>query len=834
MSKNLEKIILQHSVEMAECVSNEAEGAQSEEDIRIACSISIKDFITKLGIKLTGGRHEYRAGQGRIDSKYGHLIIEFKNPQGNKKLTNRKNSAGAREVRSQIKDRFNSLNAEENVQLTRMLGVGLDGRHILYIQHDGKKFLEEAPQEVNHRSLERLLRALVSIGARGLSFTPSNLARHFAASSSSAKKCVKVFYELISSAKKNKAEVMFRQWETMFGEVCGFDITQHKIKGLADSFQLKNCDARRLLFAIHTYYSVFMKLLSAQILVAMSDWMTSPIQQILRSESSNRCRTVLSEIERGGIWAQIGIRNFLEGDLFSWYLDVWDEQCDEGFRKITTTLNQFDPYTLSVEPQESRDLLKQLYQELVPRTIRHDLGEYYTPDWVAELVFSEIGYSGDPNTRLLDPACGSGTFLVLAIAKVRQWFSNNRTTCGFDERVLVRKILENIIGFDLNPLAVMAARTNYLIAIRDLISDLAEVDLPVHLCDSLLSRGDLSDELPHEQVLTAVGTFTIPEEVTHTARDLTKYSHSLEHCVQNEYPVDEFLDYCDEGNLSTINRHAHETLYNKLVSLNEENKNGIWARIIKNAFAPLFVGKVDYVIGNPPWVNWEHLPKDYRSATTSLWVNYGLFNLRHGQHRLGGSKKDLSMLFTYFCLDQYLENGGRLGFVITNSVFKSKHAGSGFRRFMYTLGDNQTNYIKVDVVHDFSRKTVFDGVANETAVLICTRSRTPHSWPITCVEWFGNPKKIPETFDYDEIKSKFTHATRKVHPVDRSDLTSPWLTASQASLSGLLKLQGSSQYSFKVGVNTMGLISVYWVEYFLKHLTETYLFEIFTTKGRSM
>ena len=53
--------------------------------------------------------------------------------------------------------------------------------------------------------------------------------------------------------------------------------------------------------------------------------------------------------------------------------------------------------------------------------------------------------------------------------------------------------------------------------------------------------------------------------------------------------------------------------HNDLVKLDKANKNGVWARIIKNAFAPLFVGKVDYVAGNPPWVNWESLPQELLS-----------------------------------------------------------------------------------------------------------------------------------------------------------------------------------------------------------------------------
>ena len=71
-------------------------------------------------------------------------------------------------------------------------------------------------------------------------------------------------------------------------------------------------------------------------------------------------------------------------------------------------LDQYNPGTFSEDPAQSRDLLKKLYQQLFPKSVRHDLGEYYTPDWLAEHVLNELGYEGDPDKRLLDPACGSG------------------------------------------------------------------------------------------------------------------------------------------------------------------------------------------------------------------------------------------------------------------------------------------------------------------------------------------------------------------------------------------------------------------------------------------
>ena len=130
-----------------------------------------------------------------------------------------------------------------------------------------------------------------------------------------------------------------------------------------------------------------------------------------------------------------------------------------------------------------------------------------------------------------------------------------------------------------------------------------------------------------------------------------------------------------------LSENLHIDLYKELVRLNSENKNGIWARIIKNAFAPIFIGKVNYIARNPPWVNWESLPADYRDSMKPIWEKYGLFSLSGSAGRLGGGKKDLSMLFVYSCLDNYLGEGGKLGFVITQTVFKTKGAGDGFRNF---------------------------------------------------------------------------------------------------------------------------------------------------------
>ena len=72
------------------------------------------------------------------------------------------------------------------------------------------------------------------------------------------------------------------------------------------------------------------------------------------------------------------------------------------------------------EPAGGEDLFGEFYQAVFPRVVRHGLGEYYTPGWLAEHLLEVAGYAGTPDQRLLDPSCGSGIFLLQAIRRLRR------------------------------------------------------------------------------------------------------------------------------------------------------------------------------------------------------------------------------------------------------------------------------------------------------------------------------------------------------------------------------------------------------------------------------
>lgn len=816
---SLDELISKKAAEFAVQISAAASMADKEEEIRIEAEKQLAFIQREAGIKLEG-KHEFTVASGRVDSVYDRVIIEYKNPSNpSTRIGPKADSPGSRKVVEQIKKRFYDMRTQFGQPLNTLFGVGLDGNHLISVRFRDEKWQVQEPVEVNRYSAERFLWALFNLGRKGKPFSPEYLAGDFGSDAKLAQDGIRALYEAISSTDHPKAQTFFSQWKILFGEVCGYDVDNpsEKVKKLAEFYGVEHrrgVKPAELLFAVHSYYALFMKLLASEI-VAFFHKLPTPLQKMMQATTSNRLRREMEDLEQGSIFRHLNITNFLEGDLFAWYTFAWDERIEQLVRAMVARLDDYNPGTLSEDPAGSRDLLKKLYQQLFPKSVRHDLGEYYTPDWLAEHVLNELGYEGDPDKRLLDPSCGSGTFLVMAINRIRAWYDKNRERLSFGEGDLCRKILSNVIGFDLNPLAVMAARTNYLIAIRGLIGHADKVEIPVYLCDSIMTPSEYGGLFAGalgsaKELRTAAATFLIPTEIATRREDVTKYTEQLEFCVRNGYTPAEFIERCRDEELSISGETIHEELYTELIRLDKANKNGIWARIIKNAFAPLFTGTVDFLVGNPPWINWESLPVEYRQDTIELWDRYRLRERATSGTRLGNVKKELSALFVYVCMDYYVKTGGALGFVITQSVFKTG-ANEGFRRFSY--GARKT--FRVESVSDLSLLLPFDNAVNRTAVLVARKGQAT-SYPVPYPLWIPTvPRSNVADEGLDEVLSQFQIQNWLAAPVEPSVRESTWLTAPEAAFPVMRKIIGDRSQAIMdraYAGSCTWLNGAYWVE----------------------
>ncbi len=836
---------------LAQAIRRVAQNAHSEEDLRVGVEHALA--ATRQALALTAApEYEKTTLSGAADAVYGHVVIEYKRPG---RLAEKGYPARlAGQIARYLADLAQRAGgpAKQAEALEKMIGVGLDGQQIMFLRYSATHRERESPlptlpgsqlsllpltelQELSGRpggfqvvgplpvgreSIELLLLYLRSLSRKPL--TPEALAADFGPQGEIAPHLVNLFYTALQTRRHHpRVATFFAEWERIFGIVYGAELRQAQKDApeLAALYRaVPDAELKPLFFAVHTYYALLMKFLAVELASLQGGALVGSFVAALPAMSEQQLGRALADLENGGTFALLGINNFLEGDFFGWYLDAWDQPGEgsepspgslgDGIRRLARTLADFEPATSTLEPEHTRDLLKKLYQYLVPRKLRHDLGEYYTPDWLAERLLNQVGYTGELDKRLIDPACGSGTFLVLALRRLRQHAADHLAPPAD----LLNAALRNIVGFDLNPLSVIAARTNYLLALGDLLRyRRGAVDLPVYMCDSILTPTERADIFGKSYRLsTVVGHFDIPGE-TVAAGETGALSALLESCVRDQYSPQEFLARARrELTVSeAMTESVLEGLYRQLYRLDEEGRDGLWARLLKNAFAPALVGQFDFVVGNPPWVNWESLSDDYREATKQLWVDYGLFSLKGHAARLGGGKKDLAMLFAYAATDHYLRQDGKLGLVMTQTVFKTKGAGDGFRRFR--LGEKGEHF-RVLHVDDLSRLQPFEGATNRTSVMICQRGPKTR-YPVSYTLWNRGTGSARVDIDkpLDEVMAETTRAHLSAQPVDSKKPTSSWMTARKAALKALQKVVSPAEYRAYEGANTGGANGVYWL-----------------------
>lgn len=831
----VEKIIDESSKEIAQKILDSAHISRNEAELRTKFSEIINHFADLIDVDTTEVREEYILARGRADAVYNRLIIEYEPPRS---LTSSNSTRNNQHAIGQVKTYIEDIDKRERRHKARLLGVTTDGSWIIYA-----KFTEDKkqpwdiskPQEVNEYSIRLFLRSFASL-VSGAALIPDNLERDFGTKSLVARKSVETFYKSLLASKNEKVEVLFKQWQRHFDQVTGYSESSTKFTAsdLAFMYGMRGSDFKLLpmFFAIHSYYATFIKLLALQIAGYYTFSGRLPLKDYEGLESEKLLEQ-LKDLEEGGVFRDVGINNFLEGDFFSWYIEIWDESIEKSIREIIEKLNSYDPVTMEVDPELTRDLLKMLYQQLVPKELRHDLGEYYTPDWLAERLLNQIQFNGDPDKRVLDPACGSGTFLILALKRIREYSKNKRLR----KEDLLQKILNNVAGIDLNPLAVISARTNFLMAISDLLPYKPKegINIPIFLADSILTPAQYSDLFTQSyRVKTVVGDFDIPIKIVEQGQ-IENLAELLEQSVRRRESIDDFLDlYKSKVRLSEKDseegKGVIELIYRKLLELEEKGIDHIWARIIKNSFAPLFLGKFDYVIGNPPWINWESLPEEYRNSTKPMWKNYGLFTLSGLDARMGGGKKDLSIIFIYVGVERYLKEGGRLAFIITQSLFKTGGAGEGFRRFCV----GEKGYFKILAVDDMVELKPFEGVANRTAVFTCQKGNKTQ-YPVTYNYWRKKTKGtgIKTTMSLAEVSDIATYFQLYAEPVNLKKYNSPWITARRGALKAIRKVISKSDYIGREGVNTGGLNSAYWINIIKRLPNGNLIIENFGDTGRA-
>ena len=358
-----------------------------------------------------------------------------------------------------------------------------------------------------------------------------------------------------------------------------------------------------------------------------------------------------------------GIYGAAESDFFDWV----GSRRRSTIRRILTHVRRF-----RLEEVES-DVLKILYESLIDRDERHGLGEYYTPDWLAAKIVKHA-VERPVEQRVLDTACGSGTFLFHAI----RTFLADAEDSGLDPKRRAEEATRHVAGMDIHPVAVIIARVTYLLALAPVIASRAgPLSIPVYLGDAMqLSTASIMG------VTDLVISVPAPPEAAQL--------NFPEIFCKEIALFDQLIAQMRDGSEQNLTKNQIQTAFGRIVEryykrstlpeeksaltemvstyvvfdeLRRQGRDSVWSYVARNLSRPLALafgtGWANIVVGNPPWVALRHMSGDLQTRFRELAKGERVY--------VGGkfaTQNDLAALFVVRAAALYLRSGGRLAFVL--------------------------------------------------------------------------------------------------------------------------------------------------------------------------
>ncbi|MGH9513566.1 MAG: Eco57I restriction-modification methylase domain-containing protein [Terriglobales bacterium] len=483
-----------------------------------------------------------------------------------------------------------------------------------------------------------------------------------------------------------------------------------------------------------------------------------------RLSAENHLEVIGRSFQRAG---ETLFHSIFSQDIFDWWFEtknIENRLLCLAIGEAVLTIVQFDFADLS------GDLLGELYQHYFDRDTRQALGEFYTPGEIIEFILDECGYKGQRGNRLLDPSCGSGSFLVAAL---RRYLARNQNQ---DKEAQLRDLTEGlrIVGFDINPFAVLMSQVNYAALILPLYAEAVFQNpefrilrLPVFRTDSLrLEEREIEAEAKKKDALTINLQF---EERTLDVSVYLPITESKKRFVQMRIRVPRFADARKQGLVGNLEeyiaalslvfqaardpRHSLATLLKNrfagragdlatyltdvldglnatVQTLKGKYNDGRFLKTIEDLVLAVSLKQdmqYDYVVGNPPYVRIQKIPQHVKE----YW---------EGRYEWADGNYDLYIPFLERTMqaagqEGWLNKGGKLGF-ITSDRFLNVHYGGKLR-------EELPKKLSIDLLIDFRDTRVFEGALNYPAVLIGQRGEGT-SGDLEAARIFSSDTPLPE------------------------------------------------------------------------------------------
>ncbi|MGY1929521.1 Eco57I restriction-modification methylase domain-containing protein [Nocardia gipuzkoensis] len=481
-----------------------------------------------------------------------------------------------------------------------------------------------------------------------------------------------------------------------------------------------------------------------------------------------------TQLTSGAGFADAQIHGVVESDFFDWVVEI-----DGGEQFVTELGRRIARFDWS---KVEHDVLKVLYESVIPTTERERLGEYYTPDWLANRVIDDR--VTDPlATRLADPSCGSGTFIFHAVRRYLEAAEAAGTPTG----LAVLEVTRHIVGMDVHPVAVIFARVTYLLAIgleRINSVDRGPLTIPIYLGDSVQweQNRDLFGGADRVTIATAGhelvegGGVLFGDDLVFPRSilgDANRFDRLVLAMADNALDLSGKLDrtlidpilrrFAVTDDEAEILRSTFSTMR----ALHRSGRNHIWGYYVRNLIRPLWLSepenRVDLLVGNPPWLRYSKMTEPMQKRYKTLAKPRNLLN-----NGLGASARDLSTLFVVRAVELYLRDGGRFAFVMPHGTITRKpHA--GFRSGTWAIGTGDHLTVAFETSWDLAEATT--GFPMVSCVIRGHRAHDPTALPTQTVKWSGRLRRAD--LPWSQAAQRITTAPGTVSALGDSDGPAP-------------------------------------------------------------
>jgi type I restriction-modification system DNA methylase subunit len=483
------------------------------------------------------------------------------------------------------------------------------------------------------------------------------------------------------------------------------------------------------------------------------------------------------------------VQSLFEDDIFIWWTDGFAEQMTrshasrasqfEDVAKGTGEITRISPATrdrfsdaiahiifsvLKFDFAEIEgDLLGDLYQHYFDPETRKALGEFYTPQEVVDYIMDGVDYGvGVSGERLIDPSCGSGTFLVEAIDRYVEDVERYHDDPDWEKHLIDLCTSPHIVGLDIHPFAVLMAQIRFMVAILPQYRDAKEENrnftirrLPIYRTDTLrnereLTGIDLGDDGQKQMTLDGVTDdnqdvkipVPLPVEVDEDEVDETEDGFLVQRVRMPLYDtarlnanIRNFDEYFAalQGVLDVVKWYMDEETWEYSGGLEQ----GIYRYTSQeyDGIEEFFEPYVDDILDTVRYLRLEHgdgrLFKIFEDTVLALVVkNYMDYDYVVGnppyvriQHLPDQQKAMMEQLYEsttgnydIYCpfyergIDFLKDGTGKLGYITPNQFMVTDY-GEGIRRVL--LRDT-----RLDEVYDFRDSGVFEDATNYPAIVI--------------------------------------------------------------------------------------------------------------------